>query len=537
MLYSGNGEQIGLSMADIQDAPELEALGNAFDVAPVILNGVDKQDFHAGLYAAYPYKISTSFQWLSLYDADKNVITAYDSNGNAVGRPDIGYTFMAVDRAILLIDDSTIVEKVYISMDEYNNDAPHATQKYTLSATPVYIKTNRSYNKVFLESVDNNPYWFKFDGETYIGFLQQTSDYAQDVVSERFESRADLNRRVKDAAIQEMNRARDAFRIGTFNIYSAGHGQKNWDCLREMLQNYGLDFVGTQETRDPLGTIDGNKVFADEMRSWQFQHFSTNGDLYPTNERSLMSRYPVVSSTEWGFEKWSSDRRCCAKYEVLLPRRKDRVGSEQIKMSIYNTQLEVYPTSGGNATNRLSETQEIIDAIAEDTNPFVVVVMDSNDFSPDKETWKLLEDAGFTPAIPVSTQTVRDQDNCIDQIFVNSRMESLNYDVINANDYKFFSGGAMQAVSDHDLCFADVRLNYDFWCIKQSLTNVTSDFAGVWIEQDKPLTIHLTAGSGYSLSKVKVRMGADDVTADRYSNGTVTLPNVTGDVYIIATGG
>ena len=175
--------------------------------------------------------------------------------------------------------------------------------------------------------------------------------------------------------------------------------------------------------------------------------------------------------------------------------------------------------------------------IAEDENPFIVVLMDSNDFSPDKEIWKMFTDAGFTYAIPVDTQTVTAQNNSIDQIFVNANMEVLNYDVVNSNLYPYKVDGTASPVSDHDLCLADVRLKYDsFCCIKQALTNVTTDCTKVITDNGSALTINLTADSGYTLGTVAVRMGANDVTSSVYANGVITIPEVTGDVYIIATG-
>ena len=214
---------------------------------------------------------------------------------------------------------------------------------------------------------------------------------------------------------------------------------------------------------------------------------------------------------------------------------KDRVGSEQIKMSIYNTQLEVYPGTG-DATTRISETQQILDEIAKDKNPFIVVCMDSNDFSPDKEIWKMFTNAGFTYAISIKSQTVRDQNNCIDQIFVNSNMEVLNYDVINSQLYKFFYLNSMVAVSDHDLCFADIKLKYDnFWCIKQNLSNVTSDCDKIVIKNAEMLIINLITAKGYILETVNVRMGANDITSSVYSEGIISISKVTGDIYITAT--
>lgn len=534
MRYDINGNVITESSASVSSI-----LDTAFSVKKVTFGSNEIAGFNGdGTYYPNPFipvEDSTTGVSVTFLDENQKFINVYDTDGNLVSHSTLGL-FSFQKRVSLQIDGLTITSRLYVSYDRYLNDMPSNVYTYTLEKMPVYVKFNTkvTYNIESNDELADNLYIAHYNDDVCVGLYEQVNEYVQKKTDERME--ASLGRRSKSLAVDVMNRARDAFRIATYNIYGAGHYQNNWDCVKEQLQDFGIDFCACQEVKDPLATVDGNKVFADEMKSWQFPYCSSNGDLYPTNERMLLSRFPVLSSYEWEFEKASSDRRCCAKYEVQLPLYKDRVGSDQIKMSIYNTQLEVYPTNTGNATNRISETQEILDMIAEDKNPFIVVCMDSNDFSPDKEIWKMFTDAGFTYAIPIKTQTVTAQDNCIDQIFVNANMEVLNYDVINGNLYQFFYSDKMNPVSDHDLCFADVRLDYDnFYCIKQALTNVTSDCSEVIIDNDSPLTINLTAESGYTLGTVKVRMGADDVTASVYANGVITIPSVTGDLYITAT--
>lgn len=538
-LVDGYGNPIEIGGTNSGNGASSE-LSTAFDVKKINVGGGVMVDFYGdGMYYPNPFIPqvgSTDGVSVTFYDENKNFVPMYNSDGSLASHGALGM-FSFQKRVSLQVEGLTITSRLYVSYDRYLADMPSNVYTYTLEKQPVYVKFSgkTTFNTVSNEEIDDGLYIAHYNDETCVGLYEQVNEFIQSKTKEDFVSGGELGRIIKSTGIREMNKTRDAFRFATFNIYSAGHAQRNWDCVKSMLQNFGIDFCACQEVRDPLGTVEGNKVFADEMRSWQFPYFSTNGDLYPTNERMLMSAFPVVSSYEWEYAKWSSDRRCCAKYEVQLPLYKDRVGSDQIKMSIYNTQLEVYPVASGNATNRIAEAQEILDMIAEDENPFIAVLMDSNDFSPDKEIWKMFTDAGFTYAIPIKTQTVTAQDNCIDQIFVSKNMEVLNYDVINGGTYTFFWSDKMQPVSDHDLCFADVRLDYDsFYCIQQKLTNVTSDCAKVIIDNDAALTINLTAEAGYTLGTVKVRMGHMDVTADVYADGVITIPAVTGDVYIIA---
>lgn len=558
-VYDGNGNvvDLGVQWSDIQDkdavdsaVEQMQSMDGAFIVKPVIYDPSKIMPFNGdGEYIAYPFAPNTNFSQVTLYDENKNFVHVFDSNGNQVSHGTVG-DWNTRNRDRLIFNGLSVTVQTYISWDEWNSKTPHATESFTLSGVPSFIKCGRSYNIAYTEEI-SNPYelrWFFVNDEQYLGFLDQTDESAHDDLIQSLTGSGDIAQRVKALSVREMNKARSAMRIGTFNIYGAGYYQFNWVALRAMLFDFALDLCAFQEVKDPLNTSGSGKDWRDFMTSWMLPYGSSNGSIYPTNERVSLSRLPIVSSSEYEFNQGGTDRRFLAKDEIQLPRYQDRVGSEQLKMSVYNTQLEVYPygsTYESNypnpttATARVSEVNQILADIANDPNPFIVVCMDSNDFSPNKETWAMFEAAGFTPAIDILTQTVTAQDNCIDQIFVCPRMNVLNFNVVNSTDYEWYDirgNGGLVPISDHDICFADIEFDYSgIFCIKQVLTGVTSDSSAVWGEMGDSLTIHLTPESGKSFTKVEIRMGANFVTKQYYSNGTLTIPEVTGDVYIIAT--
>lgn len=518
---------------------------SAVTILPVDVGGGELMPFNGdGEYYRNPFSASTTYYYVWLYDENGNPLPVYNANDTVVNRMDLSGQWILQDRQTLTFSGTSIAVKTYINYESLVNDVPRTTQYYHVNSVPVYMKSDAriTYGMYSDENLQTGLYMVTYN-EKYLGLFDQIKAYIENNFGNSFLNHTtDIGKQLIQETVCQINKTRDAIRIGTFNIYSAGHGQSNWECVKSELQNYGLDLCAFQEVKDPLNTVGTNKVWADEMTGWQFPYASTNGELYPTNERVCLSRYPVVSSTEYEFQDWSSDHRCLAKYEIQLPLHQDRVGSEQLRMSVYNTQLEVStsrnPQTGYAYPNnvRKSEAQEILNDIANDKNRFIVVCMDSNDFSHDKEIWKMFTDAGFTACIDGRSQTTRDQNDIIDQIFVNENMQALNCDVINSKQYQFMKNSGMAAVSDHDLCFADVKLLYDsFYCVKQTLTHVTSDFDDVTVDANDSIVIHFTAESGYSITDVKVKMGGDWEHTMYYSDGTLNIPEVTGDLNIIIT--
>lgn len=73
--------------------------------------------------------------------------------------------------------------------------------------------------------------------------------------------------------------------------------------------------------------------------------------------------------------------------------------------------------------------------------------------------------------------------------------------------------------------------------ITKSLTNITINNAASATPMYSPYTATLSAATGYSLSgaTVSVTMGSTDITAACYTNGVITIPQVTGALVITAT--
>lgn len=74
------------------------------------------------------------------------------------------------------------------------------------------------------------------------------------------------------------------------------------------------------------------------------------------------------------------------------------------------------------------------------------------------------------------------------------------------------------------------------------LTNISSSASVTTVEDGEPFATTLTPASGYLLGNVIVTMGGQGITAQVYTanddktSGTISIPSVTGDVTIIATG-
>jgi len=71
--------------------------------------------------------------------------------------------------------------------------------------------------------------------------------------------------------------------------------------------------------------------------------------------------------------------------------------------------------------------------------------------------------------------------------------------------------------------------------ITRRLTNCNSSSNTTSVSLNTPYTTTITAKAGYTLGLVTVTMDGTDITSSVYSNGIITIQNVTGDVIITAT--
>lgn len=96
----------------------------------------------------------------------------------------------------------------------------------------------------------------------------------------------------------------------------------------------------------------------------------------------------------------------------------------------------------------------------------------------------------------------------------------------------------------HSVCYGagyDRTVSYGadvYYSISYALTSVTSSSAVSSIKSGEAYTTTLSVADNYTIKSVTVTMGGVDITSEAYSNGTISISAVTGDVVItaVATG-
>lgn len=79
-----------------------------------------------------------------------------------------------------------------------------------------------------------------------------------------------------------------------------------------------------------------------------------------------------------------------------------------------------------------------------------------------------------------------------------------------------------------------INVTVPTYTITSALTNVTNSNAAQSVDEYHAYVATLTANHGYAISSVSITMGGADVS-QYYSNGTINIPSVTGNIVITAT--
>lgn len=77
---------------------------------------------------------------------------------------------------------------------------------------------------------------------------------------------------------------------------------------------------------------------------------------------------------------------------------------------------------------------------------------------------------------------------------------------------------------------------FTIYTVTNTLTNVTTNNDVIKVISGKEYTATLTVEAGYNNMSVTVTMDGTDITSTAYSNGIITIAEVTGDILITATG-
>lgn len=261
-------------------------------------------------------------------------------------------------------------------------------------------------------------------------------------------------------AIRALNHQRNAFRIGTFNIY-VPRGQKHWEVLKGELKDFSVDICGFQEVSN---VSDGTRILQNYLTSnnWQFAYGSQAliDQVYP--DKAIVSAYEIVSTNYYV----TSTSRGYIRSVINLPKFKEV--NHQFTLSVYSCHL------GLAAADRLIEVAEILQTISTDTSDFIIVVADTNAFEDEADehgkrpTWEAFINGGFTPIHYGESDTVTGGGTSIDQIFMGANISCLYYDVVDSNKYTVTIDGNTVPISDHDFVYADLQFNY--WAVIQGLS-------------------------------------------------------------------
>lgn len=73
-----------------------------------------------------------------------------------------------------------------------------------------------------------------------------------------------------------------------------------------------------------------------------------------------------------------------------------------------------------------------------------------------------------------------------------------------------------------------------YYSVKNTLTNCSNSNGTTTVVKGGSYSATISANSGYNLTSVKVTMGGTDITSSVYSNGKITISNVTGNIVITA---
>lgn len=542
-----NGEPIDL---------DVHMTSDLFRIDPIVLpKGANTVFPGDGIYAMNPW-VSTGtvsennriYLTFKLLDADGGTLYSGRNPANYVWRIDGLNVRCDMVRNWVSVEQGIFTPWTIVAT--LTETPSYVTYSYSGDSGAVYSHLRMAYQRIELDTIDPNLQLVRYITTDRVGLLEQFNDFSVKQNIAVYDTEDEQARRQRTELVRQVNHMRDAIRLGTYNI--ARNGQAHWYKIKTCLQNYGIDICGLQEVQYPNG--DGpsmTKKLSEYFVSWEFNSFSDNGKVgefpnngtYPNNVRSLMTGngFTVESTVETYLATQTAsstgDHRYVARSVVSMPKYKDKRGSENLKMSIYNTQLEV-----NSANTAQAQAREILAMAQADENPFVIIMGDTNDFTLTKEVWKIFEEGGFTPIVDTNTSTVSGtyDYNCIDNFFVSKRIKPLDYDVIWSQRYKWTNGssGLNNQLSDHDLVIADVQLDYsDIRCINMNLSSpyFTSSYTKGWMTDKETITVVITPSEGKQVSSIWVgdcQMVNDEAVTVSGNSITIDGSKLVGDVMI-----
>jgi exonuclease III len=266
---------------------------------------------------------------------------------------------------------------------------------------------------------------------------------------------AEILNMARQVSVRAFNKTRNAIRVGTFNIYLP-RGRNHWELLKKECQDFSLDILAMQE----ISNVAERRVQRYlSNNNWQFLYGSRSefDGVYP--QQGIVSAYEIVSTELYTM----STNRTYVKCVINLPKYKKH--PHQFTLSIYSFHGNL------TASNRVTEVNEMLATIANDTSDFIIVCGDTNAFVSEADamgkrpSWEAWITGGFTPIHYGEFSTIAEPTNVetgIDQIFMGHNVSCANWDIVPSYDYTLIdSNGDEIPISDHCMIYADLVFDYE----------------------------------------------------------------------------
>lgn len=275
-------------------------------------------------------------------------------------------------------------------------------------------------------------------------------------------------------------------RIGTFNKF-VSRGKGNWKVIKQELADYSLDICGFQECAAIVTDGAVSDQIGQALQGWQFKSYAPQDTVV---DKALVSHWEVKTTNLLNIlTKDSGNSTAIHGIIELYPYKWFSNYVDNVcTLSVYvyhgcSSNQTISGTSYSSQQIRMMEIANLLDIVANDTSDFVVIVGDTNCFESgfDAETgthveWEAFRTAGYTPVLEGYESTVTANlearffheatngkiycDACYDQLFVDSNVSVVGYNVVDSNMYPIESLGGVP-VSDHCMVYADLKFDFD----------------------------------------------------------------------------
>ena len=176
-----------------------------------------------------------------------------------------------------------------------------------------------------------------------------------------------------------------------------------------------------------------------------------------------------------------------------------------------------------------AKAREDIAAIKENNNDYVK-----------KETGKGLSTNDYTTEEKTKLAGLENYDDTAIKKDI-TNLDSQYKDI--ANNFKLVSGDnntiklmfGTKELSSITINGGTVEPTPNTYTITNTLSNATNSNTAISVEEGSSYSANISANSGYKLKTVTVTMGGVDITNTAYSNGTITISSVTGNIVITVT--